>query len=74
MINSRHLRAVVGVRLQQVAGRDKKVDIKPFMIQGLPIAENPTEILTQAVDGRQARVLPLNELKEKSRSNRRRCF
>ena len=44
------------------------------MIQGLPIAENPTEILTQAVDGRQARVLPLNELKEKSRSNRRRCF
>ncbi|EMG9308555.1 chromosome partition protein MukB [Proteus mirabilis] len=65
VINSRHLRAVVGVRLQQVAGRDKKVDIKPFMIQGLPIAENPTEILTQAVDGRQARVLPLNELKEK---------
>lgn len=65
VINSRHLRAVVGVRLQQIAGRDKKVDIKPFMIQGLPMAENPTEILTQAVADRQARVLPLNELKEK---------
>ncbi|MFP1496225.1 hypothetical protein ACLB1Q_10155 [Escherichia coli] len=24
---------VVGVRLQQVAGRDRKVDIKPFAIQ-----------------------------------------
>ena len=29
-INSRHQRVVVGVRLQQVAGRDRKVDIKPF--------------------------------------------
>ena len=64
VINSRRLRAVVGVRLQQIAGRDKKVDIKPFMIQGLPMAENPTEILTQAVADRQARVLPLNELKK----------
>ncbi|VDZ88315.1 cell division protein MukB [Lelliottia amnigena] len=28
VINSRHQRVVVGVRLQQVAGRDRKVDIK----------------------------------------------
>ena len=37
-INSRHQRVVVGVRLQQVAGRDRKVDIKPFAIQGLPMS------------------------------------
>ena len=30
VINSRHQRVVVGVRLQQVAGRDRKVDIKPL--------------------------------------------
>ncbi len=27
-INSRHQRILVGVRLQQIAGRDKKVDLK----------------------------------------------
>ena len=36
VINSRHLRAVVGVRLQQVAGRDKRLISNLFMIQGLP--------------------------------------
>ena len=33
-INSRHQRILVGVRLQQIAGRDKKVDLKTFSIQG----------------------------------------
>jgi chromosome partition protein MukB len=42
VINSRHQRVVVGVRLQQVAGRDRKVDIKPFAIQGLPTSVQPT--------------------------------
>lgn len=65
VVNSRHQRVVVGVRLQQVAGRDRKVDIKPFTIQGLPIAVQPTELLTQTVGERQARVLPLHELKER---------
>ncbi|WP_413722391.1 chromosome partition protein MukB [Sodalis sp. RH24] len=65
VINSRHQRVLVGVRLQQIAGRDRKVDIKPFMIQGLPVAVMPTEILTQAVGDRQARVLSLQELKER---------
>uniref|UniRef100_K8WCV2 Cell division protein MukB n=1 Tax=Providencia sneebia DSM 19967 TaxID=1141660 RepID=K8WCV2_9GAMM len=64
VLNSKHQRVMVGVRLQQVAGRDKKVDIKPFMIQGLPIATVPTEILTEILDGRQAKVIALNELKE----------
>jgi len=65
VINSRHQRVVVGVRLQQVAGRDRKVDIKPFAIQGLPMSVNPTELLTEALNERQARVLTLQELKEK---------
>ncbi len=65
VVNSRHQRVLVGVRLQQIAGRDRKVDIKPFMIQGLPTAVQPTEIFTQAVGDRQARVLSLQELKER---------
>ncbi|WP_016606318.1 chromosome partition protein MukB, partial [Yersinia pestis] len=65
VVNSRHQRVVVGVRLQQVAGRDRKVDIKPFTIQGLPTAIQPTEILTELVAERQARVLSLPELKER---------
>lgn len=65
VVNSKHQRVLVGVRLQQVAGRDKKVDIKPFMIQGLPTAVVPTEILTELLEGRQARVIALNELKDR---------
>jgi chromosome partition protein MukB len=65
VINSRHQRVLVGVRLQQVAGRDRKVDIKPFAIQGLPMSVGPTELLTEALNERQARVLTLPELKEK---------
>ncbi|HDL8061568.1 TPA: chromosome partition protein MukB [Yersinia enterocolitica] len=64
VVNSRHQRVIVGVRLQQVAGRDRKVDIKPFTIQGLPTAIQPTQILTEVVGERQARVLSLQELKE----------
>ncbi len=65
VINSRHQRVLVGVRLQQVAGRDRKVDIKPFAIQGLPSAMLPTQLLTETLNDRQARVLSLNELKDK---------
>lgn len=56
---------VVGVRLQQVAGRDRKVDIKPFAIQGLPTSIQPTQLLTETLNERQARVVTLNELKDK---------
>ncbi|MCW0136183.1 hypothetical protein OIU92_06895 [Escherichia coli] len=53
------------MRLQQVAGRDRKVDIKPFAIQGLPMSVLPTQLVTETLNERQARVLPLNELKDK---------
>ncbi len=66
VVNSRHQRVIVGVRLQQVAGRDRKVDIKPFAIQGLPSAMQPTQLLTETLNQRQARVLTLQELKEKA--------
>ena len=65
-LNSRQQRILVGVRLQQVAGRDKKVDIKTFAIQNLPADVNPTALFTEVMEGRQARVLALNELKEKA--------
>ncbi|PIC11101.1 hypothetical protein CS367_24825 [Serratia marcescens] len=64
VVNSRHQRVVVGVR-PAGSGRDRKVDIKPFTIQGLPTAVQPTELLTQTVGERQARVLSLQELKDR---------
>lgn len=68
-INSRHQRILVGVRLQQVAGRDKKVDLKTFSIQGVELSVNPTALFTETVGERQARVLNLNELKDKVESS-----
>ncbi|WP_312830850.1 chromosome partition protein MukB [Pantoea eucrina] len=65
VVNSRHQRVVVGVRLQQVAGRDKKVDIKPFSIHGLPADALPTDMLTEILNSRQARVLSLTEVKDR---------
>ncbi len=64
VINSRKQRLLFGVRLQQVAGRDKKVDIKPFLIQGLPAQLKPTDVLIEALSDQSARVRPLNEVKQ----------
>ncbi|NVD06293.1 chromosome partition protein MukB [Vibrio sp. JPW-9-11-11] len=64
VVNSRHQRLLFGVKLQQVAGRDKKVDIKPFVIQGLPSDVKPTDILIESVSDTQARVRQINEVKE----------
>ncbi|MDR9828981.1 chromosome partition protein MukB [Vibrio sp. FNV 38] len=64
VINSRNQRLLFAVKLQQVAGRDKKVDIKPFVIQGLPMDVKPTDILVEAVSASQARVRQINEVKE----------
>lgn len=41
------------------------MDIKTFSIQGLPLSVTPTAVFTETVNERQARVLTLNELKEK---------
>jgi chromosome partition protein MukB len=65
VINSRNQRIICGVRLQQVAGRDKKVDIKPFLLQGLSVNISPTELVTERLNDKQARILSLPELKEK---------
>ena len=48
------------MRLQHVAGRDRKVYIKPFAIQCLPMSVLPTQLVTETLNERQARVLPLN--------------
>ncbi|GHK20451.1 hypothetical protein ECZU03_42400 [Escherichia coli] len=42
------------MRLQQVAGRDRKVDIKPFAIQGLPMSVLPTQLVTETLNERRA--------------------
>lgn len=64
VVNSRNQRLLFAVKLQQVAGRDKKVDIKPFVIQGLPSHLKPTDILVESVSATQARVRQINEVKE----------
>ena len=64
VVNSRKQRLLFGVKLQQVAGRDKKVDIKPFVIQGLPSHVKPTDVLVETVSANQARVRQINEVKE----------
>lgn len=64
VVNSKKQRIIFGVKLQQVAGRDKKVDIKPFLIQGLPSHVKPTELLVETLSENQARVRQINEVKE----------
>ncbi|HHF3108700.1 TPA: chromosome partition protein MukB [Vibrio diabolicus] len=64
VVNSRNQRLLFAVKLQQVAGRDKKVDIKPFVIQGLPSHVKPTDILVESVSATQARIRQINEVKE----------
>ena len=65
VVNSRHQRLLFTVKLQQVAGRDKKVDIKPILIQGLPSNVKPTDVLIESLENGQARVRTYNELKDK---------
>lgn len=64
-INSHRQRALVGVRLQQIAGRDRKVDIKAFSVQGLSLSISPAEVFTDKISETQAKVIGLNEVKEK---------
>ncbi|MGF1729861.1 chromosome partition protein MukB [Photobacterium kasasachensis] len=64
VVNSKKQRIIFAVKLQQVAGRDKKVDIKPFIIQGLPSDIKPTEVLVETLSDNQARVRQINEVKE----------
>lgn len=63
-LNSREQRIITGVRLQQVAGRDKKVDIRSFSIQNIPESQSIISLLTEQI-GEKARILSLNELKDK---------
>ncbi|WP_269233104.1 hypothetical protein, partial [Escherichia coli] len=64
VVNSRNQRLLFAVKLQQVAGRDKKVDIKPFLIQGLPSHVKPTDVLVETVSDKHARVRQINEVKD----------
>lgn len=62
--NSRGERVITGVRLQQVAGRDKKVDIRSFSLLNVDKTLPVISVLTKQMGNNQARVLDLPELKE----------
>jgi chromosome partition protein MukB len=64
VVNSRNQRILFVVKLQQIAGRDKKVDIKPFIIQGLPSSIKPTDVLIETMSEQQARVRTLADVKQ----------
>lgn len=66
--NSRGERLFMGVRLQQVAGRDKKVDLKTFSLLNVPERLKATELFFEKINDNQARVLALNELADKMES------
>ncbi|MEL0611319.1 hypothetical protein, partial [Vibrio echinoideorum] len=59
----RNQRLLFAVKLQQVAGRYKKVDINPFVILGLPSHVKRTDVLIQNVSDSHARVCLLNYVK-----------
>lgn len=61
--NGKDERILCGVRLQQVAGRDKKVDIKPFIIQNVTAEMTPIELVTKHINERQVRIVTLAELR-----------
>ncbi len=64
VVNSRNEHVLVGVRLQQIAGRDRKVDLKLFCVQGITPTIQPIQLVTQQATEKQVRVLSLTELKE----------
>ncbi|MCK3656325.1 cell division protein MukB [Pasteurellaceae bacterium Macca] len=63
--NSRQQRILSGVRLQQIAGRDKKVDIRAFSLQNVPAENSVISVFTEQLSEKNARVLALNDLKER---------
>nr|WP_237306973.1 chromosome partition protein MukB [Vespertiliibacter pulmonis] len=63
--NSRKQRVITGVRLQQITGRDKKVDIRSFSLQNSDPTQSVISLFTEQMVDKTARVLPLNEIKEK---------
>lgn len=63
ILNSQGRRALFVVSLQQVAGRDKKVEIKPFVIYDMPHGTKPTDVLVSSLSATQAKIRPFNELK-----------
>lgn len=61
--NSKDERFMCGVRLQQIAGRDKKVDLKPFILENYDENLTPIEFVTEKSSDRAVRIVALEELK-----------
>lgn len=63
VINSRRQRLLFGVRLQQISGREGKIDLKPFLVQDCPESWLVLELLTEKLQESQVRVRALASLK-----------
>jgi chromosome partition protein MukB len=61
--NSRQQRLLFGVRLQQISGREGKIDLKPFLVQDFPESGLIMELLTEKLQKSQVRVRPLMSVK-----------
>lgn len=61
--NSKSERLICGVRLQQIAGRDKKVDLKPFILENPDPNLTPIELVTDKLLDRSVRILSIEALK-----------
>ncbi|MFO6422086.1 chromosome partition protein MukB [Motilimonas sp. KMU-193] len=53
----------LGVHLEQIAGRDKKVNITPFALTDLPEDVKPTELLLETLTQGQSRVRQFSEIR-----------
>lgn len=62
-VNSRKQRIMMGVRLQQLSGREHKIDLKSFILQDLPEGILPADLLTENFAGNQVRVSHLAKIK-----------
>jgi chromosome partition protein MukB len=65
IVNSRRQRLLFGVRLQQLSGREGKIDLKPFLVQDYPEEGSILELLTEKLQESQVRVRSLTSLKAK---------
>lgn len=63
VINSRRQRLLFGVRLQQISGREGKIDLKPFLVQDCPESWLVLELLTEQLQESQVRVRSLASVK-----------
>ncbi len=61
--NSREQKIWVGTHLEQIAGRDNKVNITPFALCDVPEGVRPTDLLLEKLEDGKAKVCSFNDLR-----------